>query len=169
MGDGVGGTVLVGNLEEVAAKALRWIKSQKPIKKIIDWGVTFSLWPAHLMTACCGAEFAAAAGPRFDLERLGFLPFGSPRQTNILFVEGTLTRKMAKVARISYEQMPTPKWVIAMGACAIEGGIFWDSYNIVKVYEVLPVDVFIPGCPPRPEAVAVAILKLKEKIKRSKY
>lgn len=118
------------------------------------------------MTACCGAEFAAAACPRFDIERLGVLPWVSSRQTNVLVVEGTLTRKMAKAAKIVYRQMPEPKFVIAMGSCALDGGIFWNSYNIVKPKDVLPVDIFIPGCPPRPEAVIRAFMQLREKIKR---
>ena len=161
------GMILVGDLERVLSGAAQWLVNRRPIRDIRDWGISFSLWPPHFTTACCGAEFASASGPRFDLERFGFLPFSSPRQTNLLFIEGTLTKKMAKAAAIVYEQMPEPKFVIAMGACAIDGGIFWNSYNIVRPHEIFPVDVFIPGCPPRPEAVARAVLMLQEKIRQS--
>lgn len=142
------------------------IIEKRPIRDIRDWGISYSLWPAHFTTACCGAEFAAASAPRFDAERFGFLPFTSARQCNVVFIEGTLSRKMAKAARMVFEQMPEPKFVIAMGACPIDGGIFWNSYNIVLAHEVLPVDVYIPGCPPRPEAVARSIMMLQDKIKK---
>jgi NADH-quinone oxidoreductase subunit B len=154
------------NLEESARKVGTRLADMMPIKNIRNWGITFSLWPVHLTTACCGAEFAAAASPRFDMERLGVLPWVSSRQCNVLIIEGTLTRKMAKAVKIVYRQMPEPKFVIAMGSCALDGGIFWNSYNIVRPKDVLPVDVFIPGCPPRPEAVIRAIMQLREKIKK---
>lgn len=167
MADGEG-LIFLGNLEEVAKKSLEYLKKKEPITKMVSWGVNFSLWPVHLMTSCCGAEFAAAASPRFDLERLGFLPFGGPRQTNLIVVEGTTTWKMARVVRRVYDQMPAPKWVIAMGACAMDGGIFWDSYNIVVARDYLPVDVYVLGCPPRPEALARGVMMLKEKIDRER-
>ena len=138
----------------------------RPIRDIRNWGITFSLWPVHFTTACCGAEFAATSSPRFDAERLGVLPWVSSRQCNLLVIEGTVTRKMAEAAKVVYKQMPEPKFVIAMGACALDGGIFWNSYNIVKPKDILPVDVFIPGCPPRPEALIRAIMLLKDKIKK---
>ncbi len=162
------GLIFLGNLEEVAKKALEFLNKKDFVKDMISWGVDFSLWPVHLMTSCCGAEFAAAASPRFDLERLGFLPFGGPRQTNLIVVEGTTTIKMARVVRRVYDQMPSPKWVIAMGACAMDGGIFFNSYNTIVAREYLPVDVYVPGCPPRPEALARAVLMLQEKIKKEK-
>ncbi|KXB04878.1 NADH dehydrogenase [candidate division MSBL1 archaeon SCGC-AAA261O19] len=160
-----GSLAFLGDLEEVLRKGGTWLADKKPIKSIRDWAINFSLWPVHLTTACCGCEFAAAAGPRFDMERLGILPWVGSRQTNVLVIEGTLTRKMAKAARIVYRQMPEPKFVIAMGSCASDGGIFWNSYNIVKVKDVLPVDVYIPGCPPRPEAILRAFMEIKEKNK----
>ncbi len=163
------GTILVGELEECAKKAARWLVERTPIRRLRDWGISFSLWPVHLTTSCCGCEFAAASDPRFDSERFGFLPFVSPRQTNVLFVEGTLTKKMAEAVKIIYQQMPAPKFVVAMGACALDGGIFHNSYNIVRVHEILPVDVYIPGCPPRPEAVARAIIMLQRKVRSGKY
>ena len=165
---GMSGLTLVGNLEESARKAVQWLVNKTPIRSIRDWGIAFSLWPVHFTTACCGAEFAATSAPRFDVERMGFLPFVAPRQTNLMLIEGTLTRKMAKAAVWVYEQMPEPKFVMAMGACAIDGGIFWNSYNIVRPKDILPVEIYIPGCPPRPEAVARAILMLQKRIREGK-
>ncbi|RLG50104.1 MAG: NADH-quinone oxidoreductase subunit B [Thermoproteota archaeon] len=162
------GVTLIGNLEESARKAVQWLVNKTPIRSIRDWGIAFSLWPVHFTTACCGAEFAATSAPRFDVERMGFLPFVAPRQTNLMLIEGTLTRKMAKAAVWVYEQMPDPKFVMAMGACAIDGGIFWNSYNIVRPKDILPVEIYIPGCPPRPEAVARAIIMLQKRIREGK-
>jgi len=103
---------------------------------------------------------------RFDAERYGMLPFASSRQSNILTIEGTLTRKMARAARIVYDQMPEPKYVIALGACTLEGGIFWNSYNTVLPSDVgIPVDLYLPGCPTRPEAIARGLLMLQKKIR----
>ena len=158
--------VLIGNLKTFLRKASLWLVDKRPIKDVRDWAINFSLWPVHFTTACCGAEIASTSCPRFDAERFGVLPFVSPRQCNLLLIEGTLSRKMAKAAVIVYEQMPEPKFVIAMGSCAIDGGIFWNSYNIVRPFEILPVDVYIPGCPPRPEAVIRSIIMLQDKIKR---
>nr|WP_048061637.1 NADH-quinone oxidoreductase subunit NuoB [Hyperthermus butylicus] len=163
------GFMLVGRLEEAAAKAMKWLLERKPIKSLLDWGISFSLWPVHLTTSCCGAEFAAVYDPKYDSERLGSLPFTHPRNTNVLLVEGTLTRKMARAARLVWEQMPWPKFVIAMGACAITGGIFYNSYNIVRVNQILPVDYYVPGCPPTPEAVANALIKLQEKVRKGEW
>jgi NADH-quinone oxidoreductase subunit B len=156
----------LSGLEEAIRRIGTRLVDKRPIKNLRNWGITFSLWPVHLTTACCGAEFAAAASPRFDTERLGVLPWVSSRQCNVLIIEGTLTRKMAEAAKIVYKQMPEPKFVIAMGACALDGGVFWNSYNIVRPKDILPVDVFIPGCPPRPEAVIRALMQLQEKIKK---
>jgi len=156
----------IGDLERTARKAARWLVERTPIRSLRDWGIAFSLWPVHFTTACCGAEFAATSAPRFDAERFGFLPFTGPRQCNLMVIEGTLTRKMADAAIWVYEQMPEPKFVIAMGACALDGGIFWNSYNIVRPKDILPVEVFIPGCPPRPEAVARAVIELQKRIRR---
>ena len=163
------GIALLGRLEKSVKKALRWLVERTPLRSLRDWAIAFSLWPVHLTTSCCGAEFAAAYGPRYDLERFGSLPFVSPRNTNLMIVEGTLTRKMARAARLIWEQMPWPRFVIAMGACAFSGGVFYNSYNIVMVQNILPVDVYIPGCPPRPEALAKALILLQEKVKGGKY
>ncbi|MFN3384333.1 MAG: NADH-quinone oxidoreductase subunit NuoB [Archaeoglobaceae archaeon] len=132
-----------------------------PIKK---WGTKWSLWPVHLVTACCGAELAHAFACGYDGERIGALNYGIARQTNLIIVEGAITRKMARVLRITWEQMPDPKFVIVMGACGLNGGIFWNGYNLVKPSEVVPVDFFIPGCPPTPEALLRGIRQLQIKL-----
>lgn len=132
-----------------------------PIKK---WGTRWSLWPVHLVTACCGAELAHAFACGYDGERIGALNYGIARQTNLIIVEGAITRKMARVLRITWEQMPDPKFVIVMGACGLQGGIFWNGYHMVKPSDVVPVDFYIPGCPPTPEALLRGIRQLQDKI-----
>ncbi len=132
-----------------------------PIKK---WGTRWSLWPVHLVTACCGAELAHAFACGYDGERIGALNYGIARQTNLIIVEGAITRKMARVLRVTWEQMPDPKFVIVMGACGLEGGLFWNGYHLVKPSDVVPVDFFIPGCPPTPEALLRGIRQLQDKI-----
>ncbi len=137
------------------------------IRYLLNWGRMASLFPAHITTACCSVEFAALHSPRYDPERFGWLPAtGSLRQSDVLVVEGTVTSKMAMRLRLIYDQMPDPKWVIAMGACAISGGLYAkDSYNVIQgIDDILPVDVYVPGCPPRPETLFQAILLLREKI-----
>lgn len=158
--------VLTGNLQEAAKKAAQWLIRRTPIRKLVDWGISFSLWPPHLTTSCCGTEFGAFAAGRFDAERFGMLPFASARQSNLLVIEGTMTRKMARAVRVVWEQMPEPKYVIAMGACSLEGGIFWNSYNLVLASEIgIPVDIYLPGCPTRPEALARGLMMLQRKIR----
>lgn len=132
-----------------------------PIKK---WGTKWSLWPVHLVTACCGAELAHAFASGYDGERIGALNYGIARQTNVIIVEGAITRKMAKVLRITWEQMPDPKFVIVMGACGLKGGLFWNGYHLVRPSEVVPVEYFIPGCPPTPEGLLRGIRSLQDKI-----
>ncbi|GAB6147671.1 NADH-quinone oxidoreductase subunit B [Stetteria hydrogenophila] len=159
------GRVYAGSLDVAASRARALLMKRAGLGKVADWAAAFSLWPVHLTTSCCGCEFAATWGPRLDAERYGSLPWVGPRQTNLIIVEGTVTRKMACAVRVVWEQMPYPKFAIAMGACALDGGIFYNSYNIVRPWEVIPIDVYIPGCPPRPEAVARAILELQRKIR----
>lgn len=149
----------------LARKISKRLTKLRPVQAIRRWGISYSLWPVHFTTACCGTEFAATSCPRYDAERFGFLPFVGTRQCNVLFIEGTLTTKMAEAARVIYQQMPEPKFVICMGACAIDGGIFWNSYNIVRPHEILPVDVYSPGCPPRPEGVIKSVMMVREKIR----
>lgn len=137
------------------------------IRYLLNWGRMASLFPAHITTACCSVEFAATHSPRYDPERFGWLPAtGSLRQSDVLVVEGTVTSKMAQRLRLIYDQMPEPKWVMAMGACAISGGLYAkDSYNVIQgIDDILPVDVYVPGCPPNPSTFFQAILLLREKI-----
>lgn len=154
------------NIKDAFGKRSRRLMRKAPFWSIRNWGISFSFWPVHFTAACCGAEFAASSCPRYDAERFGFLPFIGTRQCNVLFIEGTLTTKMAEAAKIIYQQMPEPKFVFAMGACAIDGGIFWNSYNIVRPHEILPIEVYIPGCPPRPEAVLKSVKLVQEKIRK---
>ena len=157
--------VLVSKLGDVLVKAL-----DEPLGYAINWGRVWSLWPVHLETACCSVEFGAVSSPRYDAERFGILEaFGSLRQCDLIVVQGTVTRKMAPRLRMVYDQMPEPKYVIAMGACAITGGLYLDSYNVLPgIDSIVPVDVYVPGCPPRPETLIQGTMLLQEKIKRSK-
>ncbi len=136
----------------------------------INWSRRSSLWTVICFPACCAFELIAAEGPRFDISRFGMeILRASPRQADLMITAGTLTWKMAPVVRRVYEQMAEPKWVIAMGACGISGGIFRSSYNVVPGYnKVVPVDVYVPGCPPRPEALIYGIQMLQKKIAKEK-
>ena len=136
------------------------------VDTVINWGRRSSLWPAICFPACCAFELIAANGPRFDLSRFGMeILRASPRQADLMITAGTLTWKMAPNVRRIYNQMPEPKWVIAMGACAISGGVFASSYSVCPGYNhVIPVDVYVPGCPPRPEALIYGIQLLQKKI-----
>lgn len=133
---------------------------------LINWGRRSSLWTTICFPACCAFEFIAANGPRFDLARFGMeILRASPRQADLMITAGTLTWKMAPSVRRIYDQMAEPKWVIAMGACGISGGVFRSSYNVVPGYNhIIPVDVYVPGCPPRPEALIYGIQMLQKKI-----
>ena len=134
-------------------------------EKLINWGRYSSLWPALFGLACCAIEMMATGAARYDMSRFGCEVFrASPRQADVMIVAGRVSQKMAPVLRQIYDQMPEPKWVISMGACASSGGMF-NNYAIVQgVDKVVPVDVYIPGCPPRPESLLDAVLKLQQKI-----
>lgn len=136
------------------------------IEKFLNWGRVNSFWPASFGLACCAIEMASTGGARYCLARFGYEVFqASPRQADLMIVAGTLTRKMAPVARRVYDQMPEPKWAIAMGNCACSGGPFADSYAVVPGADsIIPIDVYIPGCPPRPEALIFGMLQLRQKI-----
>jgi NAD(P)H-quinone oxidoreductase subunit K len=136
------------------------------VDDLYNWAKLSSLWPMLYGTACCFIEFAALIGSRFDFDRFGLVPRSSPRQADLIITAGTITMKMAPALVRLYEEMPEPKYVIAMGACTITGGMFSvDSPSTVRgVDKLIPVDVYIPGCPPRPEAIFDAIIKLRKKI-----
>jgi NADH-quinone oxidoreductase subunit B len=138
------------------------------IDNIINWGRSNSIWPLTFATSCCGIEMMAAGAPRHDFARFGVEVYrASPRQADVIVVAGTFVHKLAHVLKRLYDQMPDPKYVIAMGACAISGGPFYyNSYSVVRGVDlIIPVDVFIPGCPPRPEALIYGIMQLQRKIK----
>jgi NADH-quinone oxidoreductase subunit B len=132
---------------------------------VVNWARKSSLWPATFGLACCAIEMMAITAPRNDVARFGAEVFrASPRQSDVMIVAGRVSKKMAPVLRRIYDQMPEPKWVISMGVCASVGGIF-DNYAILQgVDKIVPVDVYVPGCPPRPEGLIFAIMKLQEKI-----
>ncbi|WP_272462311.1 NADH-quinone oxidoreductase subunit B [Intrasporangium calvum] len=138
----------------------------KPIKVLLNWGRRYSLWVFNFGLACCAIEFIATSMARHDFMRLGVIPFApGPRQADLMIVSGTVTDKMAPAIRRLYDQMPEPKYVISFGACANSGGPYWDSYSVTKgVDTVIPVDVYVPGCPPRPEALLHGIIRLQEQI-----
>jgi len=135
------------------------------LEKLINWGRYSSLWPALYGLACCAIEMMGTGAARYDMARFGCEVFrASPRQSDVMIVSGRVSQKMAPVLRQIYDQMPEPKWVISMGACASSGGMF-NNYAIIQgVDKVVPVDVFLPGCPPRPEALLDAVVKLQQKI-----
>nr|YP_009828564.1 NADH-plastoquinone oxidoreductase subunit K [Physalis pubescens]QJC14260.1 NADH-plastoquinone oxidoreductase subunit K [Physalis pubescens] len=141
------------------------------LNDLSNWSRLSSLWPLLYGTSCCFIEFASLIGSRFDFDRYGLVPRSSPRQADLILTAGTVTMKMAPSLVRLYEQMPEPKYVIAMGACTITGGMFsTDSYSTVRgVDKLIPVDVYLPGCPPKPEAVIDAITKLRKKISRELY
>lgn len=136
------------------------------VDDLYNWARLSSLWPMLYGTACCFIEFAALIGSRFDFDRFGLVPRSSPRQSDLIITAGTINMKMAPALVRLYEQMPEPKYVIAMGACTITGGMFSvDSPTTVRgVDKLIPVDVYMPGCPPRPEAIIDAIIKLRKKV-----
>jgi NADH-quinone oxidoreductase subunit B len=135
------------------------------VEKLVNWTRKSSLWPATFGLACCAIEMMTTGGPRYDLARFGMEVFrASPRQADLMIVAGRVTNKMAPVVRQIYDQMAEPRWVLAMGVCASSGGMF-NNYAVVQgVDHIVPVDMYLPGCPPRPEMLIDAILKIHEKI-----
>jgi NADH-quinone oxidoreductase B subunit len=152
--------------EEYATEEIRRNIIITTIDKIYNWGRRSSVWPMGFGLACCAFEMIAAAAARFDFARFGMeMMRPTPRQADLMIVAGTVTNKMAPQVVRLYDQMPEPKYVLAMGACAISGGPFKDTYNVVNGIDTyLPVDVYVPGCPPRPEALIEGFIKLHQKI-----
>ncbi|CAK7203338.1 hypothetical protein SEUCBS139899_006069 [Sporothrix eucalyptigena] len=139
------------------------------LDSLVNWARTGSLWPLTFALACCGIEMMHVSMPRYDQDRLGIIFRASPRQSDVMIVAGTLTNKMAPALRQCYDQMPDPKWVISMGSCANGGGYYHYSYSVVRGADrIVPVDIFIPGCPPTAEALMYGIFQLQSKIRRQK-
>tara|TARA_B100001778_G_scaffold334556_1_gene346487 strand:+ start:891 stop:1472 length:582 start_codon:yes stop_codon:yes gene_type:complete len=135
--------------------------------KLFDWARTGSLWPMTFGLACCAVEMIHAYMSRYDLDRFGVIPRPSPRQSDVMIVAGTLTNKMAPALRKVYDQMPEPRWVISMGSCANGGGYYHYSYSVVRGCDrIVPVDIYVPGCPPTAEALIYGIMQLQKKIQR---
>jgi NADH-quinone oxidoreductase subunit B len=136
------------------------------VDKIVNFGRSNSLWPMTYGLACCAIEMMASGGSRFDFDRFGTIFRASPRQSDVLVVAGTLTKKHAEFMRRLYDQMPDPKWVISMGSCANTGGMFNTYATVQGVDRVIPVDIYLPGCAPRPETLQFALMQLQQKIRR---
>jgi len=136
---------------------------------VLNWGRKGSIWPLTFGLACCAVEMMHIAAPRYDMDRYGVVFRASPRQADVIIVAGTLTNKMAPALRKVYDQMPEPRWVISMGSCANGGGYYHYSYSVVRGCDrIVPVDIYVPGCPPTAEALLYGILQLQKKVKRMK-
>jgi len=155
--------VIKAATEELQTKG--FIVSQ--VDNLLDWARTGSLWPMTFGLACCAVEMIHSYMSRYDLDRFGVIPRPSPRQSDVMIVAGTLTNKMAPALRKVYDQMAEPRWVISMGSCANGGGYYHYSYSVVRGCDrIVPVDIYVPGCPPTAEALVYGILQLQKKIQR---
>ena len=147
----------------------RLLNKNDAVQDVVNWGRKWSFFQYPFVTACCGMEYMATAGPRYDYSRFGAeLPRFSPRQADLLMVVGTITHKQAPVLRTVYEQMAEPKWVISFGVCASSGGFYRNYATVQGIDTIIPVDVYIPGCPPRPEAVLDALMMLQDKVQKER-
>lgn len=140
------------------------------IDAVLNWGRGWSVWYLLFATACCGIELMQFGGPRTDADRIGSVFRSTPRQSDLMIIAGTITYKMAPRVKLLYEQMAEPKYVLAMGACSTCGGPFWNSYSVLRgVDKIIPVDYYISGCPPRPEALLQGVIEIQKKIKKQSY
>ncbi len=165
----LGNEAVVTTLAEAEGFFRRFLNKNEVVQDIVGWGRAWSFFQYPFVTACCGMEYMAAAGPRYDYSRFGAeLPRFSPRQADLLMVVGTITHKQAPVLRTVFEQMADPKWVISFGVCASSGGFYRNYTTVQGIDTIIPVDVFIPGCPPRPEAVLDALMMLQTKVRNDR-
>ncbi|XP_037294128.1 LOW QUALITY PROTEIN: NADH dehydrogenase [ubiquinone] iron-sulfur protein 7, mitochondrial-like, partial [Manduca sexta] len=155
------------SLQTIFQTKAEWVLARAD--DILNWGRKNSLWPLTFGLACCALEMMHYAGPRYDMDRFGMVFRGTPRQTDVIIVAGTVTNKMAPVFRKTYDLMPDPKWVVSMGSCANGGGYYHYTYSTVRGMDrIVPVDIYVPGCPPTAEALLYGMLQLQKKVKRMK-
>ena len=165
---GSGASVQTATFEEFSSELADKGFFVSQTDKLVNWARAGSLWPMTFGLACCAVEMIHAYMPRYDLDRFGVVPRASPRQSDVMIVAGTLTNKMAPALRKLYDQMPEPRYVISMGSCANGGGYYHYSYSVVRGCDrIVPVDVYVPGCPPTAEALVYGIMLLQKKINRT--